>query len=112
MWEFIKNLPKFMELLKEGKEVADPVTWKSRTVATNAIITLLGTAFGIAKAFGYDFNLDSDIVQDLAVGVVALMAAGNSIMHVITDKRIGMSPDSGGSPPTGTAPVGGNTGAG
>jgi hypothetical protein len=88
------NLPKFFELFKEGKQVADPKTWKERTVATNALVAVFGTSLAIAKGFGFPLELDNDTIQNLAAGVVAVVAVGNGIMHVITSKKVGMSSDS------------------
>jgi len=97
LFKYIQNAPKFFELFKEGKEVADPATWKNRTIATNAILALLGTALGLAKVFGFNVSLDSDTTQNLAAGVVAIVTAANAVMHTITSARVGVSSNSGGS---------------
>ena len=99
--DYIKNAPKFFELFKEGKEVADPTTWKNRTIATNAILALLGTALALTKAFGFKLELDSDTLQGLAAGTVAVVTAINAVMHTITSARVGVSSNSGSNPPEG-----------
>jgi len=96
--DYIKNAPKFFELFKEGKEVANAATWKNRTIATNAILALLGTALVLAKAFGFNVSLDSETTQNLAAGIVAFVTAGNAVMHTITSARVGMSANSGSGP--------------
>ena len=90
MFNLIKNAPKFFELFKEGKEVADPATWKNRTIATNVVLALFGTALGLATAVGYPISLDNDAIQNLAAGIVASVGAVNAVMHVITSKRVGV----------------------
>jgi len=103
MFKMLSQIPKFFELFKEGKEVADPVTWKNRTIATNAILALLGTLLALGKAFGFNVELDSDTTQNLAAGVVAIVTAFNAVMHTITSARVGVSPNSGSGPTEGNA---------
>ena len=106
LFDYIKNAPKFFELFKEGKEVADPTTWKKRTIATNVLLALIGTLLALAKAFGYPLSLDNDTIQNLAAGIVAIVAAVNAVMHVITSARVGM-PSNSGSGSTAEQPVDG-----
>jgi hypothetical protein len=94
MFQVFKNLPKFFELLKEGKEVADPQTWKQRAVAINAVVAIIGTILALAKAYGADLALDDQTVSDLGAGVVAFVAAINGIVHVATDKKLGLQSNS------------------
>jgi hypothetical protein len=89
----IDSIKSFFELFKEGKEVANPATWKNRTIATNVMLAFIGTSLGLAKAFGYPLNLDNDTIQNLAAGVVAVVATVNAIMHVVTSARVGVSSD-------------------
>lgn len=97
--DYIKNAPKFFELFKEGKEVTNAATWKNRTIATNAILALIGTTLALGKAFGFKLELDGDTLQGLAAGAVAVVTAINAVMHTITSARVGLSSDSGNSPP-------------
>jgi len=92
----IKSVPQFFELFKEGKEVANSATWKNRTIATNAVLAIFGTALGLAKAFGYPLELDNGTVQNLAAGVVASVGIVNAVMHCITSAKVGL-PANGGS---------------
>jgi hypothetical protein len=106
-FDYIKNAPKFFELFKEGKEITNATTWKNRTIATNAVLALLGTALALAKAFGFKLELDSETLQGLAAGTVAVVTAVNAVMHTITSARVGVSSNSGSNPPEGpTADVG------
>jgi len=95
IFNLIKNAPKFFELFKEGKEVANSATWKNRTIATNAVLALFGTALGLAKAFGYSLELDNDTIQNLAAGVVASVGVANAIMHCITSAKVGLPANNG-----------------
>ena len=99
MFGFLKNITNFFELFKEGKEIANAATWKSRTIATNAILALLSTVLVLAKSYGFNVSLDGETTQNLAAGIVAIVAAVNAVMHTITSARVGVSSDSGGSPP-------------
>lgn len=96
MFEMLKNLPKFFELFREGKEVTNAATWKNRTIATNAILALLGTVLALAKNFGFNVSLDSETTQNLAAGFVAVVTAANAVMHTITSARVGLSSNGGG----------------
>jgi hypothetical protein len=89
----VRNVPRFFELFRQGEEVANPATWKSRTVATNAIVAVLATLLAIAKSFGVDLALDNDTTQTMAAGAVAGVTVLNAIVHVITSKRVGLSSD-------------------
>jgi len=50
---------------------ANAATWKSRTIATNAILALISTALALGKAFGFKLELDGDTLQGLAAGALA-----------------------------------------
>jgi len=87
---FFKSIPAFLELFKEGREIDNSATWKNRTIATNAVVALLGTLVVIGKNFGYDLQLDPETLTNLGGGVVALVAVVNGIMHVVTSSKVGV----------------------
>lgn len=91
MFGIFGQIPKFLELLKEGKELENAQVWTNRTAAANAIVAFLTTGLGIAAALGYDLKLDQQTIAALAGGLVAVVTAVNAIMHLITDKRSGLS---------------------
>ena len=91
---WFKAIPQFLDLFKEGKELADAKTWKERTVATNAVAAALGTAVLLAKAFGYNLAIDQDTLASLGAGVVALVSVANAVMHTISSSKIGLSANS------------------
>jgi len=90
---WLKSIPQFLELFKEGKEISNAATWQNRTVAANACVALLGTCLVIAKTFGYAIELDQETMSNLGAGIVAVVAAVNAVMHTITSKNVGLSPD-------------------
>ena len=89
----------FLTLFRQGKSLANSAIWKNRTVATNAVIAVLGAAVAIAKGFGYELHLDEQTVSTLGAGVVAAVAVANSVLHVITSDKIGLPSDGTPRPP-------------
>ena len=88
--KWLKALPAFWDLFKEGKELGNAATWQNRTVAANSCVALLGTGLVIAKAFGADIKIDQETLANLGAGIVALVAAVNAVMHTITSSRVGL----------------------
>ena len=85
----------FFELFKQGKEVANATAWKNGTNSVNAVAGVLGAVAAIAGGFGYDFNLSEETLQQAAAGAVAVVGIVNTVMHVITSKKVGL-PSNGG----------------
>jgi hypothetical protein len=98
---WLKSIPAFFQLFKEGNELANAATWKNRTIATNVCVAFFGTLLALAKNFGHDFPIDQETLASLGAGVVAAVAAINAIMHTITSARVGLPSDSSGSPAAG-----------
>lgn len=86
----IPEFSAFLALFKQGKALANSATWKNRTLAANAVITVLGALVAIAKGFGYDLHLDDQTISAAGAGIAALMCIGNSVMHVITSEKVGL----------------------
>ena len=99
----IPQFQAFFTLFHQGKQLANSATWKNRTMAANALVAVLGAALAIAKGFGYDIQLDRDTLTALAAGIPAAVAFFNTVMHVITSAKVGLSPDSGAGPAADTA---------
>ena len=104
----IGKLEAAWSVFQKGKAVADPVTWKQNTVAVNAMVGFIGAVVGLARAFGYDLAVDDQTLGSLAAGIVAAVSVGNSVVHVVTDHRMGMQ--SGGGDPSGTGASAGRGG--
>lgn len=81
------------KLFKAGEEVGNAAAWTNRTIIVNVLVAVLG----VAAAFGFKVDLDTDTLTMLAGGIVAAVTAGNAVMHAITDHRagVGVQPDSG-----------------
>lgn len=80
----------FLDLFKQGKEVANPAAWKNGTISVNAVAGLLGAIAAIAAGFGYDFGLSEETLQQIAGGAIGVAGAVNAVMHVVTSKKVGM----------------------
>lgn len=91
----IANLPKFWDLFKEGEALSNAAAWKNKLVAVNGVVAFIATALLIAKAYGFDLELDDDTIHGLAGGVVALVGAVNAVMHVVANKDVGLSSNGG-----------------
>jgi fructose-1-phosphate kinase PfkB-like protein len=86
----IQEFQAFFTLFQQGKSLANAATWKNRTVATNALVAVIGAGTLIAKGFGYDLHLDQQTVEALGAGVAAAVAVFNSVMHVISSDKVGL----------------------
>ena len=75
---------------RSGSELANAATWKNRTLAVNAIVALLSALLAIAAAIGYRLDVTREDLEALAAGLAALVAIGNSIMHIVTSARVGL----------------------
>jgi len=75
---------------RSGSELANAATWKNRTLAVNAIVALLSALLAIAAAIGYRLDVTREELEALAAGLAALVAIGNSIMHIVTSARVGL----------------------
>ena len=89
---FLLDIPSLFRLFRQGEALENAQTWKNRTVATNAVLAFLGTGLELAKLSGHAVDIDHDTLQDLAAGVVAAVAVGNALMHVICNHDVGMQP--------------------
>lgn len=88
----IQEFQAFFTLFKQGKQLANSATWKNRTIATNALVAVLGAAMAVAKGFGYDFHIDDQTLSALGGGIAAAVCVGNNVMHVITSAKVGLPP--------------------
>lgn len=82
-------LTDFFNAFRKGQELANPETWKNRTILLNALVALIAALGAIAKGFGYDVPVDSEAIGGGVVGVFALI---NGVMQIVTSKRVGLPP--------------------
>jgi len=80
----------FIAAFRSGSELANAATWKNRTLAANSIVALLSALLAIAAALGYRLDVTREELEALAAGLAALVAIGNSIMHILTSTRVGL----------------------
>ena len=83
----IKKITASMTLLKRGKSVADPAKWKSRQITATVLTGIIWSAINAAEAFGYAIPVDSETVDAVAVGFLALI---NWLLTLSTSKKVGM----------------------
>jgi hypothetical protein len=86
----IEQFTSFITLFRQGKELTHSATWKNRTIATNCLVSVFGAVLVIAKGYGYDFPINEESIQNIAVGAVAVVGAINAVMHVITSSKVGL----------------------
>ena len=83
----IKKITASMTLLKRGKSVADPAKWKSRQITATVLTGIIWSAINAAEAFGYAIPVDSETVDAVAVGFLALV---NWMLTLSTSKKVGV----------------------
>jgi hypothetical protein len=88
--KMIQEFKAFFTLFQQGKELTDSKVWKDRQIVGNTLVGVLGAIAVIAKGFGYDFHIDEQTIQAAAMGIAALYGIGNSILTVITSKKVGL----------------------
>lgn len=80
-------------LMRRGEEVADAATWKNRTIATNGVVAFLVALVAAARSFGIDIEVSDADLSAIAAGVVVLVGLGNTIMYILTSRKIGLPPE-------------------
>jgi len=86
------------DLFKKGNEVKDPAAWKNGTIAVNSVAAFLGAAYIVAIKYGV--NLPPFSTQEItifATSLIAIVSAINSIVCVISSKKVGFGSQSGNS---------------
>ena len=81
-----------ISVFHEGRALVDSTLWKNRQTAGNHVTLLLIAATGVARGFGYDFNIDHDTLQTVGMGIAALVAVANSVLTTITSTKVGIKP--------------------
>jgi uncharacterized membrane protein len=67
--------------------VQDPAKWKARQIESSAIVAVLWAAVNTATAFGIEVPVNAEIIDGLAV---ALLAVVNVVLTVTTTNKIGL----------------------
>lgn len=86
----ITGVGRLKEALECGKEVADPATWKNRSVTANKIAVVISFAFVVADIVGYDLPISDENIQMAAAGLAGVLAFVNIIVTLATSKKVGV----------------------
>lgn len=76
-------------VFSEGYALTNSADWKRRQVLLNHLAMLILAVAGIAGYFGFDVPIDADAANQLSYALGGLVFAGNSVLTVITSKKIG-----------------------
>jgi hypothetical protein len=82
----------FFQAFKQGKQIANPATWKNASLATSALVTFLTALVGIAKGLGYEIHIDDQTLQAAGAGIFALYGVFSAVITVITSAKVGLPP--------------------
>ncbi len=85
------KLQALLRVFRQGEAVADPAVWRNRTDAANAVMALLATLCAVAHLFGFDIPVGDEDLAAIALGIVALVGAGNAVVHIATDPARGLA---------------------
>ena len=83
----LKKIKAGMALMKAGRRVQDPAKWKARQIEASAIVAVLWAAVNSAAAFGVEVPVNAEIVDGLAVAILAVV---NVVLTVTTTNKIGL----------------------
>lgn len=86
----IKEFGAFLNLFRQGKELSNSATWKNRTNMANALTGILSSAVVIAGGFGYEIPVAEEQLQQVGLGLAAVVCLVNIVVHVITSKKVGL----------------------
>lgn len=83
----LSKLSAAWEVMRLGKEVADPATMKNKQQLGNAIGLFIFALVGLAKTFGYDIPIDSEAALVIGGGVAIIW---NVVLVYATSKKVGL----------------------
>ena len=76
------------DLLKKGNAVADPAKWKKGQITVTLIVALMWSGIkAVESFFGYQVPIDEDTVNNVAIGILALV---NWVFTLTTSKTVGI----------------------
>lgn len=90
----MRGLMTIIDALKAGHELSNSETWKNRQAATGLVAVVLSALVVVAGWAGFKPDIDGEVVQTAAGGVVALFGLLNAYLSLATSKRVGL-PDRG-----------------
>lgn len=77
-------------VFQRGKAVANPETWRRRSIAIQAVLGLLVAIVGLLRANGYDLPVEDEDLHLLATGLVSLWFGGVGVYRVVTSPDRGL----------------------
>jgi len=84
------------DLFKKGNEVNNPTAWKDGTITVNSVAAFLGALYVVAIKYGVNLpQFSTEEITVFAGSFIAIISAVNSIVCVITSKRVGFGSPSG-----------------
>ena len=83
----IETIARTLALFQQGQAVADPQKWKNRQITTTMLAGLIVAAVNVAKSFGYDFPIDADTANAIAVSALVVV---NAVLTITTSKTVGI----------------------
>ena len=76
--------------IRAGYELRRAETWKSRTIAVNALTSVLTLGVAVAKAFGVNLEVSDEVLGALAAGVWGAVGLFSAWSTAATSARVGL----------------------
>jgi hypothetical protein len=87
----MEKLLALFSLFRKGQAVKDPAAWKNGTIAVNSVAAFLSALYAVGVSFGVHLPAFTDENMSVVAGsIIAVVAAINSVMHVVTSTKVGV----------------------
>lgn len=80
--------------LQLGKQIDHPSKWKNVQNTTNALVAILSFVIMLLKIMGFDLPMTDEEIVVVAGGIAAVLGVANSVITVITTKKISITGES------------------
>jgi hypothetical protein len=79
------------DVLRQGKLVANPESWKHGQISVSVLVGFLATLISLGKVFGYDFPVTDEQLLTICSGVMAVFGLFyNPLTTVASTDKIGL----------------------
>lgn len=78
-----------LDVLKQGKVVANPEAWKKGQVTAGFLAAFLTAAFGFVRAIGYEIPVTDDQIGVIAGWIYGGYGVYNVVATVVSSDKIG-----------------------
>lgn len=85
----IQGVGRLREAMECGKEIANPASWKNKSILANKIMIILSFGLVALKAFGVTLPISEEDLLVLATGLSCLLYFANIVITIITSKKVG-----------------------